>query len=155
MPPVRPYAGNSEELLTAIMNETSGTSFVYDQDFTFGTPVAVDGAGGRNTQIEVFPTNGGSVSRHQYWRLDLAIMKNLDGMARPEIFQFGFRNMVYARNVLDEINELFGLNLRADEIENTQWFAHSEEPLRLIITNSVHWLPGSYYEFEWSWSDLN
>lgn len=146
MPQQKPYLGTSNARVTAAFNETSEKSYVYGTDFTFGTPVAFSGVGGRNTSVPVIPANGGSITYHQYSRLDLGVLAELTGTAAIPKVQLPSGSFSI-HTVLTQINTALGLNLTTAEVVNTS-YSQGAGVYRLTISNSVAWLPGSFYDFQ-------
>lgn len=151
---VFPYLGTSEERLAAEMNAQSGLSLIFGTDFVFDSLAAEVGPEGRNTIIRVVPMDADySPSWHRYTRLDIGILANLRGTARidPFIFEGQEGSEISLHSLLGEINTQLGLNLVGEEVSN--YYFTLGEPgvsfqLRLEITQSVAWLPNSFFEFE-------
>lgn len=146
MPQVNPYLGQSEQRLALALNQTSNKNLIYGVDFTFGQIVAQAGDDGRNTRIEVVPLNGASRSWHSYTRLPLNILSQLTGTATPTgvfVPHFPFT----AHSALQQINEALGLSLTTAEVVNTS-YTEIQTSYRLVINQSVAWLPQSFFDFQ-------
>lgn len=149
MPTVKPYSGLSTTRLTNLINKDNGTKLRLGRDFTFGPIASYNDANGRNTRVTLTPTIGSPYLAPQevhYWRLGLDALTRLPAgsLGRVQIQELPFS----IHDLLPQINTALGLDLTADEVENT---VHSVQQAKYRITikpnASYAWLP-SYFDFD-------
>ncbi len=142
---VKPYSGLSVDRLTNLLNTESNTNYVYNSDFVFGNPTPATGPGGQNTIVSVIPTGQRAPSHHLYKRLNINILGDLRGTASVLAVDVGDGNF-NIHDILPQINDKLGVDLTTAEVQNTQ-YSQLDTHYRLTITNSLAWLPGSFYDF--------
>lgn len=145
MPTIKPYKGLSNDRLTDLINSDNGTTLVEGVDFNYGPVTESAGTGGRNTAIELIPTDTTQYTSSvvRYTRLPIHVMGLLpEGeVDSVEISELPFT----IHQILPKINEALGLDLTPDEVLNTTHTQrHSVYPLT-ILPGSLAWLPSTYY----------
>lgn len=121
----KPYAGASDQRLTALINKDNNSALVLGVDFTFGRPQPFSDFQGRNTKVALAPLKGKPPFTDpeflHYTRLALTHLDNLPaGWVQPvAVPSVPFK----LRDILANINYALGLNLSADEIVDTTYDA--------------------------------
>ncbi|BAQ02687.1 hypothetical protein AVU38_gp159 [Ralstonia phage RSL2] len=131
--------------LTSIANHDSAVNWQEMIDFDFGAMESVSVApAGRNTRIYVYAHKQGYVDQWLYYTRvsPSTINDQFAGGNIPTVLVPNDPFTVYS--ILDQINAALGLNLTADDIENTAFEPGlSEYPITFKKT-SLAWLPGTY-----------
>jgi hypothetical protein len=146
MPTITPYAGLSNNRLTAMINQDNGGNLQEGVDFTYGVPSTIEGNGGRNTTITLTPVPGSQYTAPQnvnYWRLGIDILGNLpegslDVVPVPTAPNFSIHS------ILGYINASLGLMLTPDEVENTVYTESQDTYTLTILPGSLAWAESSY-----------
>jgi hypothetical protein len=143
---VTPYAGASEDRLTALINQDNMSQLQLGVDFTFGLPSSYSDAQGRNTQVVITPVPGANYAGPEtlhYVRLPLTVLEALpEGFIQTvQIPALPFR----LSDLLDSINTALGLNLAADEIVDQQFvYPQTSYPLPINQSLSLAWIDSDY-----------
>lgn len=115
-----PYKGESVARLVALMNETNGTNYAIDTDFTISTLGPTTGSDFRNSQFLVTPTSSEFEEQTlRFRRLSLSILNEVpqDTIRPVTIPQVPFS----IHEILPEINDALGLDLTPDEVLDTEY----------------------------------
>lgn len=141
-----PYAGESPQRLTDLINSDNGTSLQLGVDFTFGPPSAYSDRLGRNTKVSMIPVPGSPWTHNEvihYTRLALTVLNDLPSgwVKAVEIQSVPFT----LSGMLQAINEALGLNLSVDEIVDTV-YDNAQGSYRLPINNaaSLAWIDSEF-----------
>jgi hypothetical protein len=151
MEALKPYGGDSVSRLTELINKDNEKpgreDIVFGEDFTLGLPKPFSGKFGENTQIILFPEPSAEFYEDpipiDYFRLPLTALDRLPaGMVTSvPIAQLPFS----IHDILPLINECLGIDLLADEVENTTYTTVLPRyPLRIIQDVSVAWIESDY-----------
>lgn len=151
---IKPYAGKSNDRLTTLINadnrliaEEAGEEYVdlvEGVDFTYGIMAAAVGPGGRNTKIEIIPTDldNFTTSTPGYTRLSIDTLSQL-----PEDYTDPLEILTYPfsiHDILDEINAALGLDLTPEEVVNTVINTPAMRHPLTINATSVAWIASTY-----------
>lgn len=144
MPSIKPYDGLSGDRLTDLINLDNSSSLVQGVDFTYGPVTVINGNNGRNTAIDVLPTDTESHSEStvKYIRLPISIMgllpvgevDSVDVDALP----------VTTHDLLPRINAALGLSLTEDEVQNIEYTQVLATYPLTIVDGNIAWLPSTY-----------
>lgn len=144
----KPYAGRSADRLTALINQANSSApRTLGVDFTFSAPSAYsDGVTARNTKVtmqRVPGTRYKADAEIHYIRMPLEVLNDLPAgwVKSVEVPALPFN----LHALLAAINTALGLNLEAEEVEDTQYTVQ-QSSYRLPIRDDVSlaWINSNY-----------
>ena len=140
----KPYSGTSAARLTEMVNRANASAFVYNYDFTFGSPEAVSGEDGANTSVKMIPLR--ALDRYdsvelRYTRLPISVLELLAAEFSPvPIHVVPFNTL----SILPQINAALGINLLPGEVDNVIFEEELPSYTLTIKEGSLGWLPSSF-----------
>lgn len=142
---LKPYSRLTRNRLTTLINNDSDRDRVEGVDFNYGIPQSATGPNGTNTIVSLIPTQTSgecTVTNVYYNRLPLSMVtQSFYKPVNPIIVA----NLPFtAHQILPEINQVYGLNLTQNEVENTT-YVNVQDTYQLTIGDgsSLIWLPGT------------
>lgn len=143
MPTIKPYAGESHDRLTALINLDNQTNLVEGIDFNFGPVSEFAGNGNRNSRVTIVPTDANILpATISYRRLSATVLNNLPAGEIAPVILNSFNFDTYS--ILANINSSLGLDLTSSEVDNTIFNeARLQYPLN-IVSGSLAWIPSTY-----------
>lgn len=140
----KPYSGFSLPRLTELINIANDANLQEGVDFTFGPPSPYSDSKGRNTKVQITPTNRRRRKQEiHYKRLPLDVLNQLpDGStSEVEITALPFNT----RQILPKINEALGINLTENEIEDEVFSSKLVAyPLKINSAVSLAWIDSDF-----------
>lgn len=140
----KPYSGYSSPRLTELINTANEANLQEGVDFTFGLPSPYSDSKGRNTKVQITPTNQRRRKQEiHYTRLSLDVLNRMPGAPtlEVEIPAIPFNT----RQILPKINEALGINLTENEIEDEIFSSKLVAyPLRINSAISLAWIDSDF-----------
>jgi hypothetical protein len=143
----KPYAGASDQRLTALINQDNNSALQLGVDFTFGSPQPYSDSTGRNTEVILTPVPGRPYAPTpepvHYVRLALTVLDDLPvGWVKP----VSIRSVPFSiRGILANINAALGLDLIADEVVDATYSVEADQyPLAVNEAVSLAWIDSDF-----------
>lgn len=143
---IKPYAGNSRDRLTALINQTNSTQIKEGVDFRYEELKGDFGPNSQNTSVKLVPMPGTPylrIPKVYFWRLSLEVLENLPA---GEVQSVPISSAPFwIHDKLDVINQSLGLDLQPEEVHNDLVTSLSSNyTLRADGSKSFAWVDSSY-----------